>query len=60
MILLRVIAILAVMGMGASIAAWLFTRQPTYLQLAWRIGQGALFIALALMVLLAAERLIVL
>lgn len=60
MFLLRVIAILAVLGIGSSIAAWIVTRQERYLVLAWRIGKGALVIALMLMALLAAERIIVL
>ena len=60
MLLLRVIAILAVLGIGSSIAAWIVTRQERYLVLAWRIGKGALVIALMLMALLAAERIIVL
>lgn len=60
MLLLRVIAILAVLGIGSSLAAWMLTRQTRYLELAWRIGKGALVIALMLMVVLAAERIIVL
>ena len=60
MLLLRVIAILAVLGIGSSIAAWIVTRQERYLVLAWRIGKGALVVALMLMALLAAERIIVL
>ena len=60
MLLLRVIAILAALGIGSSIAAWIVTRQERYLVLAWRIGKGALVVALMLMALLAAERIIVL
>lgn len=60
MLLLRVVAILAVLSIGASVLAWIVTRNSSYLQLAWRIGKGALIVALATMALLAAERLIVL
>lgn len=60
MLLLRVVAILAVLGIGASVLAWVVTRDGRYLQLAWRIGKGAVIVALAVFALFAAERLIVL
>lgn len=60
MLLLRVVAILAVLAIGASVLAWLFTRDRRYLQLAWRIGKGAVIFGLAVFALFAAERLIVL
>jgi hypothetical protein len=60
MLILRIIAILAVLGIGSSIAAWMLTREMRYLELAWRIGKAGLIIALALMAVLAAERIIVL
>lgn len=60
MLLLRIVAILAALSIGACVLAWIVTRDGRYLQLAWRIGKGALIIALAMMALLAAERLIVL
>jgi hypothetical protein len=60
MLILRIIAILAVLGIGSSIAAWMLTREMRYLALAWRIGKAALIVALMLMAVLAAERIIVL
>lgn len=60
MLLLRIVAILTALSIGASVLAWVVTRNPRYLQLAWRIAKGALIVALAMMSLLAAERLIVL
>jgi hypothetical protein len=60
MLILRIVAILAMFALGASVLAWIVTRDSRYLQLAWRIAKGALLIALAVMALFAAERLIVL
>lgn len=60
MLLLRLVAILAVLAIGASVLTWVVTRDRRYLALAWRIAKGALIVALAVMGLLAAERLIVL
>jgi hypothetical protein len=45
---------------GSSIVAWLFTRDRRYLVLAGRVTKGALFVALTILVLMAAERLIIL
>jgi hypothetical protein len=60
MLLLRLIAILAVLAIGASVLTWVITRDRRYLGLAWRVAKGLLIVALAIMALLAAERLIVL
>jgi hypothetical protein len=60
MLLLRFVGILAVFAIGASVLAWVVTRDSRYLQVAWRIGKGSLILALAVMALFAAERLIVL
>jgi hypothetical protein len=60
MLLLRFVAILAVFAIGASVLAWVVTRDSRYLQVAWRIGKGSLILALAVMALFAAERIIVL
>ena len=60
MLLLRVVAIIAVMAIGASVLAWMFSGDKRYLVIAWRIAKGAIFVGLAVMALLAAERLIVL
>ncbi len=60
MLILRVIGILAVLTIGSSVLAWLFTRDRRYLLLASRVTKGALLVALAILVLMAAERLIIL
>jgi hypothetical protein len=60
MLLLRLVAILAAFAIGASVLAWIVSRDGRYLQLAWRIGKGSVIVALAVMALFAAERLIVL
>jgi hypothetical protein len=59
MLLLRIIGILAVIAIGAGILAYLFTGDRRYLGLSGRIAKYALILALALFVLLAFERLIV-
>lgn len=60
MLVLRIVAILATLVIGSSVLAWVVTRDRRYLQLAWRVTQGSLIVALAVMALFAAERLIVL
>jgi hypothetical protein len=59
MLLLRLLGILTVLTIGASVLTWVISRDPRYLKFAWRIAQGALVIALTLMGLMAAERLMV-
>lgn len=60
MLLLRVIGILVAIVIGSSVVAWLFTHDQRYLSLALRVAKGALLAGLAILVLMAAERLIVL
>lgn len=60
MLLLRIIGILTVIAMGSGVVAWIFTGDKAYLRLVFRIAKGALLFALALLVLMAAERLIIL
>ncbi|MDO8347663.1 MAG: hypothetical protein Q7S85_07180 [Rugosibacter sp.] len=60
MLFLRVIGILTVITIGCSVLAWLFTRDRRYLHLAGRVTKGALVVALAILVLMAAERLLIL
>lgn len=59
MFLLRLIGALAAVAIAANILLWIGFRDQRYLGYAWRIGQGALMLALATMLLFAAERLIV-
>ena len=60
MLLLRIIGILTAITIGSGVVAWLFTNDRCYLALALRVAKGALLAALAILVLMAAERLIVL
>lgn len=59
MFVLRVAAVLALVAIGATILLWLYTREAKYLAWAWRIGKATLFFALAVLLLFAAERLII-
>ena len=60
MLLLRIVGILTAITIGSSIVAWLFTRDRRYLVLSARVAKGALVFSLAVLVLMAAERLIIL
>ena len=59
MLILRIVALLAVIGMGVAAMAWVFTGNRKYLKVAWRIFQAALVAALLFLVLLFFERLLV-
>ncbi|NBS57567.1 MAG: hypothetical protein EBS65_11055 [Betaproteobacteria bacterium] len=59
MLVLRIVALLAVIGMGVAAMAWVFTGNRKYLKVAWRIFQVALVAALLFLVLLFFERLLV-
>jgi hypothetical protein len=59
MLLLRLIGLLTAMTIGSAVAIWLFTGQRKYLVLAWRVTKGALLLAFAILMLLLAERLLV-
>ena len=58
MLILRIVALLAAIGITVGVVSWIFTRDRRYLQISWRIAQGAVAVALLLMVLLAGERLL--
>lgn len=60
MFLLRLVGLLVALAIGAGIAAWLFTGDKRYLRLAGRLGKAALAFVLLVLVLMAAERLIIL
>ncbi len=60
MLMLRIIGVLVVIVIGSSVVAWLFTHDRRYLSLALRVAKGALLAGLAILVLMAAERLILL
>ena len=60
MLLLRIVGILAAITIGSCLVAWIFTRDRRYLKLAGRVAVGGVLFALAVLVLMAAERLIIL
>jgi len=60
MLLLRIVGILTAIAIGSGIVAWLFTGDRRYLLLSGRIAKGALVFSLVVLVLMAAERLIIL
>lgn len=59
MFVLRIVGILAAIVIGSGIVAWLFTRDRRYLVLSGRVALGALAFSVIVVLLLAAERLIV-
>ena len=60
MLLLRIVGIITAITIGSGIVAWLITRDRRYLVLSGRVALGALIFTLAVLVLMAAERLIIL
>ena len=59
MLLLRIVAVLVGIGIGASVFAYFFTREQRYLALAWRLFRYALVVALVFFALLIVERVFV-
>jgi hypothetical protein len=60
MLILRIVAVLAVIAIGAGILAYLFTRDRRYLGFAWRVAKYALIFALVVLSLFFLERIAVL
>ncbi len=56
MFVLRVLAVLVGITIGAGIVAFLFTRDRRFLRLSWRITRYAILAALVIMALLVLER----
>lgn len=59
MLVLRIVALLAVIAVGVSVLAWVFSGNRKYLRLAWRVFQVVLAGILLFLVLLFFERLMV-
>ena len=59
MFILRLIGVLAVVVIGTNILLWIGFRDRRYLGYAWRTAQGVLMLALAVMMLFLAERLLI-
>ena len=60
MLLIRIVAFLTVITIGAGIVAYLFTRDRRYLQLSGRVAKWALIFVLIVLSLMFLERVIVL
>ncbi len=56
--ILRLLAMLALIVVGVSLVMYVWTRQGQYLRFAWRVLLSALAIGLALVLFYAAERLL--
>ncbi|MDD3353110.1 hypothetical protein [Zoogloea sp.] len=59
MLILRLIAVLVAIGIGASLFAFVFTRDQRYLLLGWRLFRYAVIVALVFLALLLVERVFV-
>ena len=60
MLLARIVGLLAALGIGAGIVAFLLTRDQRYLRFAGRLARYALMLALTYLLLLFLERVIAL
>jgi hypothetical protein len=58
MLVLRIVALLAVIAVGGCVLAWVFTGNRKYLRVAWRVFQIALAAILVFLALLFFERLL--
>jgi len=58
MLILRLVGILALIAVTASIALYLFTRNRRFLTFAWRVFQFAFIFLLVFMALYVLERLV--
>ena len=59
MLVLRIVALLAVIAVGVSVLAWVFSGNRRYLRVAWRVFQVALAAILLFLAILFFERLAV-
>lgn len=59
MLVLRIVALLAVVGIGVAVMSWVFTGDRKYLKFAWRVFQVGLAVILGFLALLFFERLLV-
>ena len=56
MLLARLLGVLALIGIGGALVAWLLTGNPRYRQWAWNGFRAALVVVLVFLALLALER----
>ena len=60
LLVLRIVAIVVVILIGASLAAFLFTRDRRFLRFAWQAFKYAVLFAGVVLILLALERALIL
>jgi len=58
MIVLRLVGVLALIGLGACLVLFLFTRNRRYLTVAWRVLQFAFIFLIAFLALYVLERVV--
>lgn len=56
MLIIRLFAVLTLIGIGGSILAWIFTGDQRYRLLAWKFFRAALVILFVFLALFALER----
>lgn len=54
--ILRLLGVLALLGVGGGVAAYVLTRNPKYLHFSWRVFRYAVMVALLVFALLILER----
>ncbi len=57
MLVVRLFGLLALIGIGGSLVAWLLTGNPRYRRWAWNCFRVGLMVVLAFLILLVLERL---
>jgi len=59
MLIMRVLLLLAVLGVGGSVVLWLLTGHPRYKTWAWKIFRVGIVVLAAVMALFVIERVLV-
>jgi hypothetical protein len=59
MLLLRVIGLLAAIGLGVSVLMYMLSGEHKYLRFAWRLFKYSLFVVVLILLLFLGERLLV-
>ncbi len=56
MLILRLLAVVAVLAVAGGVVAYLLTRNPKYLNFSWRVFRYSLIVALLVFALMVLER----
>jgi len=59
MLLLRVIGLLAAIGLGVSVLMYMLSGERSYLRFAWQLFKYSLFVVVLILLLFLGERLLV-